>query len=149
MFCLFKKHNTLHKYQFGFRVKHGTSYALIVPTDKIATAISAGDLVLGIFLDFNKTFDTVDNSTLLNKLYKYSMGGIAHDWLKSYLYNRRHLVSFNNHCSDMNDINCGVHQVSILGPLLFLLYVNDIVEVLSDLILYADDTSLLFNWKEH
>ena len=118
-------------------------------TDKIATAISEGNLVLGVFLDFSKAFDTVDHTILLNKLYKYGIRGIAHDWLDSYIYNKRQFVSFNNHCSDMNEITCGVPQGSILGPLLFFLYVNDIVEVSSVLlpILYADDTSLFLIGK--
>ena len=102
LFNLIKKHNILYKYQFGFREKHGTSSALIVLTDKFATAISEGNLVLGVFLDFS------NHSILLNKLYKYSIRGIAHGWLHSYLYNRRQFVSFNNHCSDMNTITCGV-----------------------------------------
>ena len=76
---------------------------------------------------------------------------LIHDWLQSYLYNRRQFVSFNSHCSDLNTITCGVPQGSILGPLLFLLYVNDIVEVSSVLIpiLYADDTSLFLIGKNN
>ena len=116
-------------------------------TDKIATAISEGDLVLGVFLDFSQAFDTVDHTILLNTLYKYGIRGIAHDWLENYSYNRRQFVSFNNHCSDMNDITCGVPQGSILGPLLFLLYVNDIVSSVLLPILYADDTSLFLIGK--
>ena len=102
-----------------------------------------------VLFDFCKAFDTVDHTILLNQLYKYGIRGIAHDWLDSYLYNRRQFVSFNNHCSDMNEITCGVPQGSILGPLLFLLYVNDIVEVSSVLlpILYSDDTSLFLIGK--
>ena len=108
-------------------------------SDKIATAISEDNLVLRVFLDFSNTFHTVDHSIFLKKLYKYGIRGIAHDWLQRYLYNRRQFVFF-NHCSDMNDITCGVPH----GPLLFLLYVNDIVEVSSVLIpiWYADDTIL-------
>ena len=125
MFNFIRKHNILYKYQLGFREKYGTNFTLIVLTDKIATAI------------------------LHKKLNKYVIRGIGHDWLQSYLYNRRQFVSFNNHCSDMNDITCGVPQGSIIGPLLFLLYVNDIVELSSVLIplLYADDTSLFLIGK--
>ena len=81
----------------------------------------------------------------------YGIRGIAHDWLESYLYNRRQFVYFNNYCSDMNTITCGVPQGFILGPLLFWLYVNDIVEVSSVLIhiLYADDTSLFLIGKNN
>ena len=107
LFNLIKKHNILYKYQFGFREKHGTNSALIVLTDKFTTAISEGNLVLGVFLDFS------NHSILLSKLYgirviEYGIRGIADGWLHSYLCNRRQFVSFNNHCSDMNTITCGV-----------------------------------------
>ena len=145
------KHNILYKYQFGFREKHGTNTALIVLIDKISTAVSIsnGDMVLGVFLDFSEAFDTVDHSILLNKLYKYGLRGVAHKWVFSYLYERQQFVSFNINKSKTFSIFCGVPQGSILGPLLFLLYVNDISQVSSILfpILYADDTNLFLQGK--
>ena len=145
------KHNMiLYKYQFGFREKHGTNTALIVLIDKISTAISNGDMVLGVFLDFSKAFDTVDHSILLNKLYKYGIRGVAHKWVSSYLYGRQQFVSFNDNKSKTYSISCGVPQGSILGPLLFLLYVNDIAQVSSFLFpifLYADNTNLFLQGK--
>ena len=143
------KHNILYKYQSGFREKHGTNTALIVLIDKTSTAINNGDRVLGVFLDFSKAFVTVDHSILLKKLYKYGIRGAAHKWVSRYLYGRQQFVSFNNKRSKTYSISCGVPQGSILGPLLFLLYVNDIAQVSSILfpIMYADDTNLFLQGK--
>ena len=81
------------------------------------------------FIDLSKAFDTVNHNILLDKLYKYGFRGICHDWLNNYLFNRKQYVVFNNCHSSQLSISCGVPQGSILGPLLFLLYVNDMVNV--------------------
>ena len=100
-------------------------------------------------MDFSKSFDIVDHSILLNKVYKYGIRGVAHTWVSSYLYGRQQFVSFNDNKSKTFSISCGVPQGSILGSLLFLLYVNDIAQVSSFLfpILYADDTNLSLQGK--
>ena len=143
------KHDVLYKYQFGFRKGHSTNMALIVLVDKIMSALDNGDFVLGVFIDLSKAFDTVNHNILLDKLYKYGFRGICHDWLKNYLFNRKQYVVFNNCHSSQLSISCGVPQGSILGPLLFLLYVNDMVNVSSLLfpILFADDTNIFLNSK--
>ena len=145
----FNKHNLFYKYQFGFRERHGTDIALIVLIDKIMSALNEGDYVFGLFLDLSKAFDTVDHNILLMKLYKYGIRGVAHDWIKSYLEERKQYVSFNKHDSSTMDIKCGVPQGSILGPLLFLIYVNDLSNVSSILftLLFADDTNVFVTWK--
>ena len=138
------KHSLLNEYQFGFRQKRSTNQALIVLLDKITAALDKGDIVLGVFLDFSKAFDTVDHQILLNKMYKYGIRGIAFKWMESYLSNRRQFVLFKDVQSEYATVTCGVPQGSIMGSLLFLLYVNDIANVSTSLlpILFADDTNV-------
>ena len=139
------KHKLLYRYQFGFRKDHSTYMALIVLIDKITSAMDNGEFTLTVLIDFRKAFDTVDHEILLDKLYHYGIRGIAFDWMKSYLSNRQQSVSYNGANSSYKTINCGVPQGSILGPLLFILYINDLSTVSDVLtsILFADDTTLI------
>jgi hypothetical protein len=141
--------NLLYKYQFGFRCNYSTSMALVTLVDKIMSAIDNGNMVVGVFLDFQKAFDTVNHNILLNKLYKYGIRGVAFNWLKDYLSNRYQYVTFDNHDSQKKLIKCGVPQGSILGPLLFLLYINDITNVSDTIfpIIFADDTNIFLTGK--
>ena len=102
-----------------------------------------GNYVLGVFIDFSKAFDTVNHHILLQKLSHYGIRGLALNWFTSYLDNRYQYVSFDSTESTRRKITCGVPQGSILGPLLFLIYVNDMADVSDKLftLLFADDTN--------
>ena len=102
------KHSLPNDYQFGFRQKRSTNQALIVLLDKIAAALDNGDIVLGVFLDFSKAFDTVDHQILLNEMSKYEIRGIAFKWMEIYLSNRRQFVLFKDVKSEYATVTCGV-----------------------------------------
>ncbi len=118
------KHGLLNDYQFGFRQKRSTNQALIVLLDKITAALDNVDIVLWVFLDFSKAFDTVDHQILLNKMYMYGIRGIALKWIESYLSIRRKFVLFKYVKSEYAYVTRGVPHGSMMSPLLFLLYVN-------------------------
>ena len=117
--------NIIYNLQFGFRPKFSTSHALINFTENIRQALDNGYIGCGIFLDLQKAFDTVDHQILLSKLDYYGIQGISNNWFKSYLSNCKQFVSLNGYDSELVEINRGVPQGSVLGPLL-LLYINDL-----------------------
>ena len=141
------KNKIIYKYQFGFRKSHSTNHAII---SLVNNALDSGKVLVGIFLDLKKAFDTVDHRILLDKLYKYGIRGVALNWFKSYLTNRKQYVCINECSSEIKSITCGVPQGSILGPLLFILYMNDLADVSDKLftILFADDTTILIEGND-
>ena len=115
-------------------------------TEEIRNTIDNGNYGCGVFIDLKKAFDTVNHSILLKKLEHYGIRGVALDWFCSYLSNRKQYVSVNGHISETLQIRCGVLQGSVLGPLLFLIYINDLPSVRKCLTFYlfADDTNIYF-----
>ena len=124
---------------------HSTSQALISLTEKIRQTIDKGNLACGVFIHLKKAFDTVNHTILPQKLEHYGIRGIPLQWLKSYLNDRKQYVSVCGNTSETLEIKCGVPQGSVLGPLLFLLYINDLAEVSKKLtFLFADDTNIYY-----
>ena len=119
------KHNFFNKFQSGYRNKHSTFMALVVLLENLVTALDDGKCAVEIFLGFQKAFDTVDHCIQLDKLHIYGICGIAHDWFSSYLSGRLQSVMHYTHESAPMEIKCSVPQGSILGQLLFLIYIND------------------------
>ena len=136
--------------QFGFRKQHSCEMPLVLATDFIHRSLDAGFHVLGIFLDLRKAFDVVSHDILTQKLAFYGVRGVCLEWFSSYLDGRQQRVKLNNNFSSFQTITHGVPQGSILGPLLFLLYVNDLTITGDDsrLLLFADDTTLLIRSRD-
>ena len=141
------KFNVLSNSQFGFRTQHSTIHAILNLIDNISTAIDKSEHTLGIFLDLSKAFDTINYDIILSKLSHYGIRGISLEWFRSYLTNRSQYVSICGANSTMQKLTCGVPQGSILGPLLFIIYINDFIKS-SDtfhFILFADDSNLFLS----
>ena len=139
--------NTLYNRQYGFRQKHSTYMAVLDFIKDINLAIDGNMYTAGIFMDLSKAFDTIDHDILLYKLYHYGFRGVSYNWFANYLTDRKQYVSHNTVQSSYENVKCGVPQGSILGPLLFILYMNDICKTskLLSFILFADDTTVFYS----
>ena len=140
----------LYKSQYGFRKQMSTSLAIIELVEEITNSIDNHDSTVGVFIDLKKAFDTVDHGILTEKLYNYVIRGIANKLMCSYLMNRYQFVNISGTDSDYMNVLCGVPQGSILGPILFILYINDMcnVSTLLKSILFADDINLFYFGKD-
>ena len=131
--------------QFGFRQQYSTSHALVNITEIIRKALDDGNIGCGVFVDLQKAFDTVHHQILLAKLSHYGIRGVSNDWFKSYLSNRSQHVSINGYDFGLAAINWGVPLGSVLSPLLFLVYINDLNQAIKFFKVhhFADDVNLL------
>ena len=143
------QNNLIYSKQFGFRAGYSTNHAIISLTEYIRSKLDAGEYVCGIFVDLEKAFDTVHHDILCEKLKSYGLRGNINNLIKSYLSGRKQYVSINGIDSEVKDVTCGVPQGSSLGPLLFLIYINDFRACLSETGCghFADDTFIIFNSK--
>ena len=141
--------NILSSNQYGFQKNKSTSLAVMEILSKVTNALNENLYSSCIFLDFAKAFDTVNHDILLKKLHHYGIRGVINKWFSSYLSNRTQSVSVAGCNSNPLSISCGVPQGSVLGPILFLLYINDITSCSNILsfTLFADDTALFFKHR--
>lgn len=144
-----ENNNLLHNNQFGFRKKHSTIHPVIHLLNKISEALDKKEFLIAIFIDLQRAFDTVSLPILLKKLHKYGIKNSALDWFKSFLSDRKQFVKIGDSSSTVKSNLRGVPQGSTLGPILFLIYINDLPEASNLLsLLFADDTTLVASGKD-
>jgi hypothetical protein len=140
----------LYESQYGFRSSHSTTHAMIDFVNYIGEAVDSGDVVYGVLCDLSKAFDTINHQCLLKKLDHYGVKGTALSWFHSYLTDRSQYVLWQQASSGLLALTTGVPQGSVLGPLLFLLYINDLPSAtdLLKVVLFADDSNLAIRGKD-
>ena len=142
-----EKENIQFKHQFAFRKNYSTEQAILELTDNLKMKIDCNEVICSIFLDLTKAFDTVNHQILLQKLYRYGIRGVPLQWFKSYLGSRTQYVEIENVKLNPLTIQCGVPQGYTLGPLLFLIYINDMPNCLirANIRTFADDITPLYS----
>ena len=143
--------NILFHNQYGFRKGKSTEHAVLKLMDYFYDAINKQEFCIAVFIDYQKAFDTINHTILLDKLEKYGIRGRALDLIKNYISNRRQQVRIGTSLSNEKTTNIGLPQGSVISPLLFILYINDINLISNKMaiILYADDTTLIFKNKSY
>ena len=145
LYTFLNNNNIIYNLLFGFRQQYSGSHALINITENIRKVLDDGNIACGVFVDLQKAFDTVVHQILSAKLNHYGICGVSNDWFKSYQSNHSQYVSINGCESGLGAITCGVPQGPVPGPLLFLLYINDLNQATEFCKVhhFADDTNLL------
>ncbi|KXJ05275.1 RNA-directed DNA polymerase from mobile element jockey [Exaiptasia diaphana] len=145
-----EKYEIMFEYQFGFRKGHSTAHAINEITDSLKKNIDNNLYTCGVFLDLAKAFETVNHKILLKKLELYGIRGLPLKWFQSYFDNRQQYVDLGNVESHPQKVKCGIPQGSGLGPLLFLIYINDLPNCSDKLKfkIFADDTNLFASAKD-
>ena len=144
LFKYLSENSILYKKQFGFQTSHSTEHAILLLVNQLYQSFDESKFTLGIFIDLSKAFDTVDHKILAKKLELYGIKNCNLRWFESYLLNGKQFITYGDKQTNIETITCGVPQGSILGPLLFLIFVNDPNKVTKylDPIMYADDINL-------
>ncbi|XP_065671806.1 uncharacterized protein LOC136089681 [Hydra vulgaris] len=147
LYSFLNVNNILFHKQFGFKSSHSTDHAITHLVHDIFKGFDEDKYTLGVFIDLSKAFDTVNHQILLSKLKSYGIINTNLSWFDSYLTNRKQFISYDSGKTEYKSITCGVPQGSILGPLLFLVYINDLYKFsnILNLILFADDTNLFYS----
>lgn len=149
LYTFLENHKIIFENQFGYRKHHNTTHACMGLTESIRSALDKGEFAAGIFVELQKAFDTVDHKILTHKLNHYGIRRTANKLFESYLKNRAQFVQISNAASKVAEIKHGVPQGSVLGPLLFLIYINDLNFAVkhSKTFHFADDTCTLYSSK--
>ena len=147
LFKRLSENSTLYKKQFGFQTSHSTEHAILLLVNQLCQSFDESKFTLGIFIDLSKAFDTVDHKILTKKLELYGIKDCNLRRFESYLSNRKQFITYGDKQTNIETITCGVPQGSILGPLLFLIFVNDLQAKYLDPIMFADDTNLFCSHK--